>query len=273
MSERLLSSLDRFPPFAIYCAEERVFAGPGFFEKIAECELLPAIVKSRERLTLCPPWAILANRFHIKGNEYTLLSFIRETEQGMPTLADAELAALSLTDTLRDVLACTDTRFVLPETFSPVLLFQALTEGVLDGICDRVSTDAPFGVREGMTEIALRNLTYAIGILLSAYYGAEDTDTLPSASLRLTSQGGRYLITLKIPNWNESPFLADLIDALVAPSGFTLVREGNCYLFSMPAIYAPTLSLRTHPENEIAVLLSLVRRLFTDLPSDAAGAR
>jgi hypothetical protein len=41
----------------------------------------------------------------------------------------------------------------------------------------------------------------------------------------------------------------------------------------MPAIYAPTLSLRTHPENEIAVLLSLVRRLFTDLPSDAAGAR
>ena len=264
MSETLFAPSDRCPIFAVYCAGDCVFAGPRFAEVITERDRLPSIVESRAKLTACPPWQILANRFHLNGKEHTLLSFIPYRGTQAPTLAEAELAALPLTELVRSILACTDARFVTAEPLSPKLLFTTLAQSATVEICDRIRVSSSVGTKEGLTEIAPRGLFYAIGLLLASYYCGDGCDRASDVTFSLTSLPEEHQIRLTMPSQNVSGFLLDLLGALAAPSGFSVKYERDAFLFSLPAVHASALALRTHPEAELPDLLRTVRLLFTD---------
>ena len=263
MTEKSITPTDLPPIFAVFQAGNCVFAGPRFLEEIEERSCLSDLIKSRRRLTSCPPWQILTNRFTLKGNEHALLSFVPD-EGNAPTRAEVELAALPLTEFFRDLLICTDPRFTVIEPLSPKLLFAALSRDLSSEICDRIAVTPPLGIKEGLTEIAPRGLYYAIGLLLASYYYGGENERTDDAALSLLSLPEEYQIQLKIPMHRASDFLVDLLDALASASKFTITREQDVYLFSLPATRASALPLRAHPEAELPELLLRVRRLFSD---------
>lgn len=264
MNGKHTSLFQSLPIFAVYAEGKCVFASPRFFEQIKERECLSDIAQSGKRFVMHPPWRILVSRFSLKNKKYVFLIFAPFRDGCAPTEAETELYALTLTEHLQGLLACTDTQTVKPETLSPRILVSAIANGVANCVCECATDAPPPDGKEKPAQFAPRSLTYAISILLAIHYGNREPNTRQRLHISLCTLANEYQIRINMPTDIPSVFIKDLVDALAEAGGFTVAGEDDGFLFSIPTVRHHAFSLRTHPENEIADIMQAVFCLFAD---------
>lgn len=264
MNERHSSLFHNLPIYAVYLDGECVHASLRFYEEIEDRKDPADVAKGGKRFVLRPPWCILTKRFVLKKKKYVFLIFTPYREGCEPTEPQTELFSATLTEHLRALLACADTRTAKVETLSPRILLSAIANYVSNHICECVTDAPPPDGNEKPAKFAPRSFTYAICLVLALHYGEKKSEQRAPLCLSLRALAREYQIRIKMQTDSFTVFIKDLIDTLAEAGGFTAELDRDGVLFSLPVVQHHTFSLRTHLENEISDIISAMLLLFTD---------